>query len=308
MPIVEKDPWRDQYFQGLACPPGTVIPTDDMTAWVLFPEHRWIYNKLLICETQGIEGAPHGVNPSPAMFPVFSKPIYNMSGMGLGSRVIHTQKELDAEPMPGCMWMRLLDGEHVSTDAAVVNGRALWWRHSVGKPAPGGMFDYWTVMAEPRPEIEEYCDAWLEKNLAGYTGCINFETIGARIIEAHLRFADQWPDLYGKGWLEAMVRLYAEGKWDYPDDDRRTGYSVVLFGEHGPQYKKPHEHFVNYLKRDPDVSSVQLTFHEDLPPRAHSMPPGGFRLAIVNCWDLNAGIKAREKLSLWFAETLTVGA
>jgi hypothetical protein len=105
-----------------------------------------------------------------------------------------------------------------------------------------------------------------------------------------------------------MVKLYAEGKWDYADRDRRTGYAVVLFGEHGPQYKKPHEHFVNYLKRDPEVSSVQITFHEDRPPRAHSMPPGGFRLAIVNCWDLNAGLKAREKLSLWFAETLTVGS
>ena len=26
---------------------------------------------------------------------------------------------------------------------------------------------------------------------------INLETIGGRIIEVHLRFADQWPDLYG---------------------------------------------------------------------------------------------------------------
>ena len=34
---------------------------------------------------------------------------------------------------------------------------------------------------------------------AGYTGMVNFETIGGRIIEAHLRFADQWPDLYGGG-------------------------------------------------------------------------------------------------------------
>jgi len=305
MPIIEKDPWRDQYFEGLACPSGVVIPTDDMTAWVLFPEHRWIYNKLAICETQGIAAAPHGVNPPD--FPVFSKPIYNMNGMGVGSRVVQSQAELDAEIYPGCMWMRLLEGEHVSTDAAVVDGRAVWWRHTLGKPAPGGMFDYWTVLAEPRPEIEDYCGEWLARNLRGYTGCINFETIGARIIEAHLRFADQWPDLYGVGWLEAMVRLYAEGRWEHADEDRRTGHSVVLFGEHGPRYKKPHAGLLDFLKRDADISSVQLTFHEDLAPEAHAMPPGGFRLAVVNCWDLNAGLRAREKLSLWFAETLRVG-
>ena len=74
---------------------------------------------------------------------------------------------------------------------------------------------------------------------AGYTGMLNLETIGGRIIEVHLRFADQWPDLYGKGWVEALVRLYEHERWDYPDTDRRDGYSVVLFGPHGPRYRHP---------------------------------------------------------------------
>jgi hypothetical protein len=33
------------------------------------------------------------------------------------------------------------------------------------------------------------------------------------------------------------------------------------------------------------------------------MPPGGFRLAIVNCWNLEAGRKARETLALSFWST-----
>jgi hypothetical protein len=33
------------------------------------------------------------------------------------------------------------------------------------------------------------------------------------------------------------------------------------------------------------------------------MPPGGFRLAIVNCWDLEAGKQARERLALRFWAT-----
>ncbi len=33
------------------------------------------------------------------------------------------------------------------------------------------------------------------------------------------------------------------------------------------------------------------------------MPPGGFRLAIVNCWDLDAGRHARERLALRFWAT-----
>jgi hypothetical protein len=45
--------------------------------------------------------------------------------------------------------------------------------------------------------------------MPGYTGMLNFETIDARIIEVHMRFADQWPDLYGEGWVEALIGLYA---------------------------------------------------------------------------------------------------
>jgi hypothetical protein len=33
------------------------------------------------------------------------------------------------------------------------------------------------------------------------------------------------------------------------------------------------------------------------------MPPGGFRLAIINGWDLEAGRQARERLALRFWAT-----
>src|SRR5438309_6404332 len=68
MPIVESDPWRTQYFAAVSCPDNVVIPTDDQLAYQLFPQHRWIYNKLLICETQGLENAPHDIMPR--QFPV----------------------------------------------------------------------------------------------------------------------------------------------------------------------------------------------------------------------------------------------
>ena len=201
------------------------------------------------------------------------------------------------------MWMSLLDGEHVSTDVAVVAGEAKWWRHVIGRSIGDGMFDYWTVLAEARPDIESYCGDWLRRNMAGYTGMMNFETIGARIIEAHLRFSDQWPDLYGAGWLDALVGLYESGTWNFADENRRDGYSVVLFGAHNVAYRHPPQELVDELLKTPEVTSIQVTFHEDKPPRAHSMPPGGFRLAIVNCWNLETGFAVREKLALSYWST-----
>jgi hypothetical protein len=201
------------------------------------------------------------------------------------------------------MWMPLFEGEHVSSDAAVVKGEVKWWRHVTGKALEGGMFDYWTILADSRPEIESYCGEWTRRHLAGYTGMVNFETIGARIIEAHLRLSDQWPDLYGAGWTDALVRLYAEGRWNFDDSDRHEGYSVVLFGAHGVKFAHPPKNLVEELRRTRQVSSIQITFHEDRPPSTHSMPPGGFRLAIVNCWDLRTGFEVRETLALSFWST-----
>lgn len=297
MPIIERDPWREQYFAGVSCPDDVVIPTDDTDAYELYPKQRWIYNKLLICETQGLEHGPHGI--APARFPVFSKPIYNLRGMGVGGQVLRTRADYDRAQTPGHLWMPLLTGAHVSSDVAVVDGTPVWWRHTTGVALAAGTFDYWTVTAEPLPGIEAYGGEWLRRRLRGYSGFVNLETIGGTIIEAHLRFADQWPDLYGAGWLESVVGLYAHGRWRFADPGRRTGYSVVLFGTHGVRWAIDPV-AVDGLRGVPGVSSIQITFHADRPPDAHAMPPGGFRLAIVNCWDLTAGLLVRERLTRMF--------
>jgi hypothetical protein len=297
MPIVEKDPWRAQYFDRVACPDDVIIPTDDEEAYRLFPAHRWVYNKLLICESQGLEHGPHGIVP--ARFPVFSKPIYNLRGMGVGGRVLDSSADYLREQQPGHLWMPLLVGEHLSTDVALVDGAPVWWRHTAGVALGGGTFDYWTVMDGARPLVEERCGAWLRRHLRGYSGLVNLETIGGTIIECHLRFADQWVDLYGAGWMESVVELYTHGRWRFADDARRTGYSVVLFGRHGVCHRIDRM-VADEVRRFAGISSIQITFHDDAPPEAHAMPPGGFRLAIVNCWDLPAGLLAREHLARLF--------
>jgi len=296
MPIYEADPWRLQYFAHVTT--AAQIPTEDGDAWLWYPAQRWIYNKLAVALSQGLDAGPHGTPPP--RFPVFSKPIINLKGMGVGSRVLKSQADYDEHYAPGHFWMALLEGPHVSSDVAVVAGEPRWWRHVTGKPAGEGTFDYWVIHAEPNEDIEAPCSVWIEKNLPGYSGMLNLETIGSTIIEAHLRFADQWPDLYGPGWVEALVELYERGAWNFADDERVEGYSAVLFGLHGRPYRHPQAAAVEEIKRAPGVTSVQITFHEDRLPERHAMPPGGFRLAIVNGFDLPATLAAREKFRQLF--------
>ncbi len=295
MPICEADPWRLQYFERAVCPPGVNIPTEDCDAWLWYPDHRWVYDKIAIAQSQGLEAAPHGVTPS--RFPVFSKPITNLRGMGVASRVLHSASEYEQSLTPGHMWMPRLEGRHVSSDAVIVAGEPCWWRHVTGAPSGEGTFDYWTVHAAADPGIEDRCGGWIRAHLAGYTGILNIETIGGAMIEVHLRMSDQWPDLYGAGWVTAVIRLYHERVWNFADRDRRDGYSVVLFGPHGRSYRHPPAAVVTQVRNMPEISSVQITFYEDKNPAHHAMPPGGFRLAIVNAWSLSAGFEARDILA-----------
>ena len=302
MPIHERDPWRRAYFADIACPPDVHIPTDDADAWRWYPEHRWIYNKLLVAESQGIECAPHGIVPT--HYPVFSKPVINLDGMGIGSRTLWSQQDYESHMSAGHMWMRLFRGEHLSSDAAVIDGTVHDIRHAKGFSLPGGLFDYWIIEADPRPALEAYLGAWIEKHLQRYTGMVNLESIDGHIIEVHLRVTDQWPDLYGKHWLDDVVELYSKSTWRRSDAAfRRPGYSIALFGPHGRAYSYPNERTIRELRAQPEISSVQITFHPDRPASSHSMPPGGFRLGVINAWSLAAGCQVRDRLRASFGLT-----
>lgn len=298
MPVLERDPWRYQYFENIPCPDDVAIPTDDPDCWLLFPAHRWVYDKLKVAESQGLPCGPHGV--APPSYPVFSKPIMNMKGMGIGSRVMRSEQEMDHHSHPGHMWMALLEGDHVSTDCAVEAGRIVWARHATGVPWTDGTFRYWTIHAEIMPELADYLGQWVSRHMSGYSGMMNFETIGGRIIEAHLRFADQWCDLYGEGWVNALVRLYETGRWNYADEQRTIGYSVPLFASHGQNFRHPPPELQAKVRAMPHVKSLQITFHETKASEHHPMPPGGFRLAVINATDLDAAMKARRELATAF--------
>ncbi len=301
MPILVRDPWREQYFEAVPCPAACVVAIDDIDCWPMYPQHRWVYDRLKIAETQGIVCGPHGI--APPSYPVFSKPIVNLQGMGLGSAVLHSPGDMAKHHAPGHFWMELLHGDHVSTDVAVEFGRAVWIRHATGEKAAAGMFNYWTVHAEENAQLRSVLNRWIAHHLPDYSGLLNIETIGGKIIEMHLRFADQWCDLYGSSWIEAVVGLYAHGSWTFNDAARMNGYSIPLFAAHGQELRHPPAALQAAIRAMPGVSSLQITFFDDHRRQQQAMPPGGFRIALVNCTDLATGLAARRMLATAYPET-----
>ena len=298
MPFVVRDPWRVQYFENVPCPDDVFVPVDDIDCWDYFPELRFIYDKLFIAQSQDLPCGTHA--DLPQHFPVFAKPRINLKGMGMGSFIVRDEAEFSSRMTDGQMWMQHLTGPHVSTDCAVVNGKAAWLRHATGVPWVGGTFKHWTIEAADNPVLSRFVAAWIARVLPRYTGMINIETIAEHIIEAQLRFADQWCDLYGRGWLEAVAGLYASGQWTFVEPMRQDAYSIPLFIRHGKVPKHPSQAVQENIRAMPGVSSLQITFFEEKPDDAHTMPPGGFRLAVINATNFEAGIVARAELAKAF--------
>lgn len=190
--------------------------------------------------------------------------------------------------------MKLLSGAHVTTDWAVVRGEPQWSRHAQGIPGPKRTIDYWIVESHPRPALEQTTRDWIRRNLPDYTGMLNIETIGGSLIEVHLRFADQWPEVYGPHWVDSAVHLYQRQEWEFADIATADRHSVALLGPHGIAYVHPSAAPEAAYRATPGVSSVQITFLGDLAHSEHVMPPGGFRPAIINCTGLDVGLRLRS--------------
>lgn len=203
------------------------IPLDDQSAYLQYPQYRWMFDKLRLCWAQGLTAHPHGVEPAEVdvEMPVFSKPIMNLWGLSTGACRLD-RWELSAY-RPGHFWMPVLPEPQLSTDLVVDRGRVLW-RYSM-RPVldAAGSFVRWETAAPPS-DVTRAVEAWVSEHLADFRGVLNVETRGQWLIEAPPRMAVQFLDFYGSGWLASVAALYNGAAWLPPGPASRRGRSLVL--------------------------------------------------------------------------------
>jgi hypothetical protein len=270
----------------LIIPKGVIIPSTDDGAWETHTSFRWVYNRLDVALTQSITCAPLGIVPK--KFPIFLKPITNLYGGGVGARKLSTMREYEQfKHLSGYFWMEFLTGDHLSHDVVMQNGKvvfSLTFRgHSMGK----GMFDFWETIGSNKPL--EYAKRWVTRHLRTYTGCVNLETLGGKIIECHLRPGDI--DGFGNVKLmQSIVDVYAGKKWNFREKIP-TFYEFALWGETNCAYA------IDKRISKKAEKEFNLTFCQvDEPELYYQNPVGGVRVAIIGGYDKQACIKAREKL------------
>ncbi|MBL8703378.1 MAG: hypothetical protein JNM30_00970 [Rhodospirillales bacterium] len=288
MPFLFAEAYMAAFFGTTPCPDDVPIPVGDPTAWTLYPDHNHVYNKLFLCRTQGIAHAPLPVPPP--HFPVFVKPITNLLGMSIGSFRADGPPDL-AEYRAGCFWMELLTGRQVSSDVAIVDGRARWFSHTQGHPIDNGRFSHWERLDSDNRPLEAVLSAWALEHLDGFTGIVNFETIGARIIECHLRMSVEFVPLYGRGWLDAVVRLYRDQAWDFAEGPFPR-FTVPSFTGNVPH--RVDRAALAALEAMPGIHRVFPTINDGMPELGN--PPNGYRRAVIVAESLAAGRAALARI------------
>lgn len=293
MPFEKPEVWERHFFTDIQCPKNVIIPTSDDAAWKKNPGYRWVYNKINLCNIQGLRHGPHGIDPD--FYPVFSKPIYNLWGMGMGCQILTDKKMADENYSPGHFWMEILEGEHSSIDVVMVNGEPQWMSKTVGFPSHDQMFDYWNVNIQTDKTLKDIIPKSILKHLSSYTGHVNFEMIGDTVIEIHLRLSSEFVVFYGKSWLESIAYLYENQKWKF-SDSTTSGYSVPLFIDNDIKTANIDYNFVKELENNEKILNIQICIDDDGYINGLANPKNGNRIAVINSLDLDEALTIREIL------------
>ena len=275
-------------YEGVVRDDGVLIPTTDEVAWQHHSNHRWVYNKLKVAESQGLAC---GIVPvEPTEFPVVVKPIYNLMGGSINVQVCHNLEEYKKIVDPGCFWSPFQFGEHHSIDLILLDGKIVEMFSFHGEKLQFGAFDFWSLNDdETDDELLELVEPWVEEFMDFYTGCLNLEVIGDYIIEAQLRMGDI--DRFGDHQLmQAIWTLYNEHRWEYRRNDW-TPYEFYL----AALFAQPKKHFnINFELFDYIMGDALVYYQIDDPNMYHTNPPHGNRVAIFCDYEKENVIWARN--------------
>lgn len=268
------------------------IPIDDVDAWEMYPQHRHLYNKMYICELQGVLCAPMPVQPP--SFPVIVKPIINLYGMGLQSYKVSNQEEFNNLFFHTGFWSEYHDGAHYSHDFVLNRGSIVY--HLVWKGTPGaihGTFDLWQTIHNS--QVPQSVQKIIKSELSEFSGFVNFETIystkhsGEMVIEMGLRMGDidniyeYAPEFFNK-----LVEVYRDPQSvkNLCVPDIPTIYILPIWSN------GQDSQILKALEKN--IKGTNIVCRVDTGRGAN--PPGVKRLATIICKNLNAGKQIIQSL------------
>lgn len=267
------------------CPQNLIIPHNDTEAFNHFKKYNFVYNKQFIANSQHLNNG--NSNNLPKLFPVIVRPITNLYGMGLGAYYAYNINQIK-EMKNTDFWCQILEGNHISVDVLLSQGKINGVIAFYGKPDKLFTFDHWTYI--PKYKLPNHIDKWIMKYLQNHTGVINLEIIGGYIIECHLRMGDlnyfqdkRLTDLVIKCYMNQVVKLPSLPQI----------FLIPIFAPKGNYKELKNEDFI-YCANKTNTSQYILNYLLDPNPKYISNPSGGDRICIFTITNINEGYRLRK--------------
>jgi hypothetical protein len=194
--------------------------TYDSDAWIAYPEHRWVFNKLALALRLNYCAGPAGVAiPHEGNYIV--RPTYNLSGMGVGARRMYLDAEDNHSVRPGEFWCEFFEGPHITVDYEWHDGLLMPVFAAQGECGGVELFRFtrWHRISSPQLPVPDWIKEF--ENVPR----INIEFIDGHIIEIHLRPGIDFPD-----GASEIVPIWA----DSTEEERQQMFELGYELQHNP--------------------------------------------------------------------------
>ena len=231
------------------------MPYFDISAYNKYPEHNWVYDKLIIAQTQGIIcGLLDDLkNKKIDFFPIFIKPRWgHKSASSKNCHHIKSQMELNKyKYLPNMIWTDFINGLENMTDFILVNGKIMHqitYKYSTDKNGFSDVSKY--ISPENKPPMSII--TWTNIHMNNYTGIVNIQYINDTIIEVGLRLARGGAYITSttnKALIQNINNVIETNTWDFSIEKEMSFvpfYSFKCFTS-GPIFYLLPQHIITYI-------------------------------------------------------------
>jgi hypothetical protein len=168
------------------------LPMFDKRAYHANPKYNFVYDKLWVCQSQGIDsGRLETITPtSNIQYPIFIKPRWgHKSASSKNCFKITSYDELkNYRHLDEMMWSTYIEGTENMTDYVLVNGHIVYQITYLYSDEQHGFIESYKLIS-PENQPPSHITDWVNTHLTGYTGVVNVQYRGEGIIEVGLRLA-----------------------------------------------------------------------------------------------------------------------
>lgn len=257
-----------------------------------YPNYFWIYDKYQLSQRLG-QYVVDLETQFPERFPVLVKPKINLLGMGIGCHKVHHLEQI--QNRKGFIAQEFYEGVHISTDMVLIAGQVVDKFSFKCHVNEYGGFDYFESISDLDSTDGSFAVAELLKD---YTGLLCVETIGGKVIEAHLRAATMFYDICG-GFIEKAYQQVIYNK--VSQEDYETSSFEKTYSKFNRRLTDAYPQLAKLKIECPNgVRSFHLEWEPGYKLSDYAQDPNTFRYLVVNGTDL----KQIESFSNWLTNQI----